>query len=72
MIVVKITERVDEKSDTAVVDFAIGETEGNAFSFAVEKAGTLRMQYGAWLHFRKALQQGARRPLVLLSEQADG
>ena len=69
MIVVKLEEQM--LKDSVAVKFSIGETEGNAFSFAVETAGVLTMSPGQWSHLKSALQKGARRPLVLLSEKAD-
>lgn len=71
MIVVKIQETPVDKGKVEV-DFLVGETEGNAFSFAIEPAGKLTMSTDIWEVFRKAIQNGARRPLIVMCEKSDG
>ena len=71
MIVVKIQEQPGENGGVRV-NFSVGETEGNAFSFAVEDAGTLEMSTDVWDVLRKAIQNGARRPLIVMLEKSGG
>ena len=66
MIVVKINEMLED--DNVRVEISVGETDGNAFSFTVEQAGVLKMRPEIWEHLKKAIQKGARRPLIVLSE----
>lgn len=71
MIVVKVNE-IPTDNDFVRVEFSIGETVGNAFSFATEQAGILTMSPLAWKVFLSALQKGTRRPMLLMLEQTDG
>lgn len=68
MIVLKIVEQEDGGDNETVVTFSVGETTGNAFSFAVKEVGTLTFPADAWRFILKAIQHGARRPLIVMSE----
>ncbi len=67
MIVLKIMES-ETDGDEIRVELSVGETEGNAFSFAVEQVGTLKIKPLPWAIIKKAIQAGARRPLIVLCE----
>ena len=68
MIVLKIIESDYAEGNDVRVELSVGLTEGNAFSFAVEQVGVLKMKPEAWFVIKKAIQAGARRPLIVLCE----
>ena len=67
MIVIRTSKKLEKQTDLYNVEIFTGDASGSGMK--LESAGLLSLPAEHWIAFRSALHKGARRPLVVLSEE---